>query len=322
MRDIIKEIFGKNQNLSKEDIEKYIIQAKPRESAILEYKSTEKLKKDRQGRLIDEKGNEKKEVIIKPLISFLNKFSPEGGLLVLGIYDQDGIPQKISVSKDKLFTEEQLRNLIHTEVDSIPKFKDFPLLNIQNVDVNNGEVWLIEIHPIDFNTVYFSRSSNYAYVRKNDTSQQLSLPETIELIKQKMIAKVFISPEITHKQILDNSIEYTIEFGYINEGNKPGRQIFSILGFEGNISIGSLYRLGWGRANYQHPFELNLNGILYPKLTVRHIAGSIQIKFSQEDKIKLETITFEEEGFSIQNFIISKDGLEEVKREFTPYIML
>jgi hypothetical protein len=79
MRTIIKQIFGERKETEKvsgEDIRNLTEKLKIEESAILEYKSTERLQ-IKNGKLVDEKKPEedkKEELLIKPLVAFLNKY--------------------------------------------------------------------------------------------------------------------------------------------------------------------------------------------------------------------------------------------------------
>jgi hypothetical protein len=126
MRNIINEIFGKTENILKEDIENCIITPKLRESVNLEYKSLHSIEKGFKG----SKDNDKKEdILIKPLVAFLNKFSTEGGLSLLGVSDKGGVPDNIAPARKGFFSPDQFRSWIHENISAIPSIRDFPQLD-------------------------------------------------------------------------------------------------------------------------------------------------------------------------------------------------
>lgn len=104
-RILFKNIFGKERNITKKDIEEKIIKVGYKESLTFECKTFKKVSK------IDDDLKEKN--IIKPLVGFLNKSLPEGGILVLGIDAKNKIPTNIiPIDKRLIKDEEQLRSWI------------------------------------------------------------------------------------------------------------------------------------------------------------------------------------------------------------------
>lgn len=336
---LIKTIFGKEENITREDIDKYIIKPSLRESTLIEYKSADKFRIDKQGRLLDEKGivDKREEIIIKPLVSFLNKFSNEGGVLVLGIRDENHIPKEITGADLKVFTFERLRSWIHNFISSIPLVRDFPEIEIKSADIEDEKaVIFIEAHPKDLNTVYFSKLSNLVYVRKNDESISCSLEEVCKMIKEKIIAKIFVDVEIIKKEEINEKwIKYRLHFNYINEGNKPGEWVRSILGFRmlqgdpKDIQVFSVSApVHWNPGGWLEDcfliFEEDffLRDIIYPKGVLSYRIGELEIQIAKTAKALMIIETFEHEGFTKQVFIISPEGLKESQRVFRSYITL
>jgi len=327
MRNIINEIFGKTENISKEDIEKCIITPKLQESVNLEYKSLIKIEKG----LKDSEGNDKKEdVLIKPLVAFLNKFSSEGGLLVLGVSAQDGIPEKIATANKGFFSSEQFRSWIHGNISAMPSFRDFPQLNLKEIAINGNSIFLIEIHPKDIYTVYYSKITNNVYQRKNDESMSISLPDVFKLVSEKICAKVFIDVNEVSKKPQGILTELYLGFSFINEGVKPGEWVKALLSFKvskgqrGNVRIFSV-NASWGK---RHPLTENeiyafiidewLRHIIYPK--VLFSIGEIGLYLGNDEEISLNVTVYEKEGMTEQHFFISSQGINGTSREFKKYV--
>lgn len=335
---LIKNIFGKEEELTKNDIYKCIIEARLKESAQIEYKSVDKLHIDNRGRLLDSKGIEdkKEEIIIKPLVAFLNKFSSEGGVLILGIKDKNHLPVELVPAEPKIFTPERLRNWISNYISTIPSTKDSPDIEIKNIDVNGKIVTLIEVHPKDFNTVYFSRLTNDVYIRKNDESVLCTLDETMRMTEEKIIAKVFVDLKVIEKEEIDeNWVKYQIEFQYINEGNKPGEWVRLLLEFQmkqgtpADIQIQSLPAPGyWKPVGSLKAFSSGFQqdsytkDVIYSKGVVGYKIGKLEIKIAKTALAEMIINTFEYKGFMSQVFSISAKEINEITREFRSYISL
>lgn len=326
MRQIIKEIFNKEDNISIEDIEKFIIKPKFKESKDLEYKSTDKLKTG----LIEEKNKE--DILIKPLVSFLNKFSNEGGLLILGIYDRDGFPEKIASAKKELFSTEQLRSWIHSNISSVPPMKDYPFIDIKKTINEENPIFSIEIHPIDIHVVYFSKITNNVYSRKNDTSIIESLPDVYRLISEKKCAKVFIKfKEEREEKIQTNSMKIKLVPSYINEGFEPGEWVMSTLKFvlhKGNPEkIKIIASKTWTRNStiLEDHKDLDLfqtnqweKDIIYPKVPMS--IGNFEITLEKEEEIYMIIHTHEKKGRSKQIFLINFKEIIQTLEKFNTYI--
>jgi hypothetical protein len=234
MRTIIKQVFGERKETEKvsgEDI-RNLEKLKIEESAILEYKSTERLQ-IKNGKLVDEKKPEedkKEELLIKPLVAFLNKYQPEGGLLIWGIRTENGIPTKLSAFQKGTVKREDVERWLSMNISSVPPMKDPPSVEIEEIEIDGKSVFLIEIHPRDFNVVYFSKLTNKVYIRRGKNSPEISLLEIYRLIEEKIIAKVFVIPQVKKFEPLENGkVRAEIEFQYLNEEYRPAEWVKSIL---------------------------------------------------------------------------------------------
>jgi hypothetical protein len=352
MRSIIKQIFGERkekERVSRDDIKKLIEEWKIKESDILEYKSTERLRL-KNGKLVseDKPGEDKKEeILIKPLVAFLNKHQPEGGLLIWGIRAENGIPTNLAALPKATIKKEDIERWIYTSIYSVPTslIENTLDIEIEEVEVEDKSVFLIEIHPRDFNVVYVSRITERAYLRVGDHSKDLSFFETYELIERKILPKVFIIFEKeaeSYKKLENEKVEIKVRLSYLNEGHKPGEWVKTLL----NIKIVEGEKLlkintnnipafdsrdepkyAWN-TEIQCPedgltFQINnyFKEVIYP--FVPHDIGILYFEFRENVKIKISINTYEYRGLTTQTLFLSSGGeLREEIKTFVPYIAL
>lgn len=332
---IIKNIFNKERNLTKKDIERCIITIALKESSIVEYKSTHNLFIDKNGQLLDKKSrtDKKEEVILKPLIAFLNKFTEEGGVLILGISEENHIPKKIAPGDSTIFTAERLRNWFNSHIASIPYTNNFPEIEINNINVDGKVVNLIEVHPKDINVVYFSRLTNQVYIRRNDESLPLPLDETLRLVEYRKIPKIFIELEIINKEEINKiGVRYEFRLSYLNEGNSPGENTISILKFRMIKGISTDLKIlhtpdlvpndSIDDDSYRFQIDAWSKEIIYPKKVLNFTIGKLLVEINKDALVEMYIRTLEYHGFTEQIFVISPEKVNEEKREFKSYINL
>jgi len=342
MRSIIKQIFGERkerERISGEDIKKLVEEWKVEESATLEYKSTERLR-IKNGKLVNEdklEEDKKEELLIKPLVAFLNKYQPEGGLLIWGIRAENGIPTELRAFQKGTVKKEDIERWISMNILSVPSVKDPPSVEVEEIEIDGKGVFLIEIHPRDFNTVYFSKITNKVYIRRGKNSEEISLLEIYKLIEEKIIAKVFVIPKVKKFESLENEkARVEIEFQYLNEGYRPAEWVKSILIVrvkEGERSLKidttdltAFYpqdRSFIWNSEITSPekgisFQIDKYSkeVIYPHIP--HDIGILIIEYRA--KLEFEIHTHEFRGSSAQKFILLPDGnLEQQFSKFAPY---
>lgn len=232
--EIIQRFFDKNSGITIKDIEKYIIGEN--ESLELEFKTISDQLSE----------NKRKEIILKPLVSFLNSTIGKG-LLVIGIAEDKaknaikivGVNKKLTPLK----TRESLRSFIFDNITSLPPYiSDFKLeiVNIQKDDNNN--VFLVEISREDHACVYYSTVTDYSYIRRGDESPKLSLNKFMNLVAHKNLPRIFIN---VSKPISKRTKKLNYGLKFINKGLKPGKDVHAFI-FLGKIS--------------DFDFEIELNG--------------------------------------------------------------
>src|SRR3989344_2141413 len=124
MREILKEIFGKESGITEDDIKNNIIN-KYKESIKFECKEL---------RSIDDK--DKEQCLIKPIVSFLNT-NKKHGLLALGIKAKSKMPTNIVPVNKKLLDEEKIKRYITSGISSIQKQARFPNYEIEEVKIDS-----------------------------------------------------------------------------------------------------------------------------------------------------------------------------------------
>lgn len=218
-RSLIKNIFGKESGVTEEDI-KVKVMGILKESVFIDYKRV-----DGSNKRITK--NESRNLIMPEITAFLNKMSPEGGVLALGIDAKDKIPTDIiGVDGSAIINDSALRDWILNDISSVPRALEFPIIEIETVVIENSKkVYFIEIHPADLNVLYFYRGDGSAYVREIDTTRKLSLEESIRIIDVKRTAKLYANLEQIDFRIEDDFAIYKVKIVFNNLGNKPAANV-------------------------------------------------------------------------------------------------
>jgi hypothetical protein len=350
MKTIIKQIFGERKEMEKvseDDIRNLIEKWKIEESAILEYKSTESLKVYKNGNLINEaepekcRQDKKEDLLIKPLVAFLNKHQPDGGLLIWGIKDNKyGIPIGLRAFQTGTIKKDFIERWIFMNISSVPFVKDFPNIEIEEIEIDGKSVFLIEIHPRDFNTVYFSKITNKVYIRRGKNSPEIPLPDIYRLIKEKIIAKVFVIPEPKIQPLDSEKVKAEIKFFYLNKGYKPAEWVKSLLtikveGEKRNLKFNATTSFVFKPPNKLHfvwnseitcpiegiTFQIDryFKEVIYPHKP--HEICTLIIEYTNNTHLKIEIQTYEYEGMSKQQIHLLPNGkLEEEFSIFAPYV--
>ena len=323
---IIESIFGKSSGLKKEDIEEKII-GKYKESSNFECKAID-LKINKDGIT-----NESLEsAIIKPLVGFLNSISGTG-LLCLGIGTIDGKTEKIiPIKRGIIKSQEQLRAIILSNIKSIPVSNNLPELIMEEINIDeNAHLFLVEIKRLDDYCIYYSKITDYAYLRQNDETKRLTLLDTLDFLAKKNFPRVFVRFDKTPTET-NSGYEFTLS--HINEGLEPGRYITTLmrifyngdfkLDLDGdgigditdkNIGSKKAYRISIG-----YPPDTIL---AYPNLTT--IFGKLRIYSKEDFLIQIKIETYENRGKTEQMIIISNFSgnlsINETMKTFKSYLI-
>jgi hypothetical protein len=316
---LITEIFGKQKEITIIDFNTTIIN-KVSENDHIEYK-----------RVFSLNIKEKEDLILKPLISFLNNRRGQG-ILFLGIEEKDGIARQIiPITREIIKGKEQLRSIIHN-ISSLPDLKNSFNIQIEEIQGENGVVYLIEINRNASECLFYSNLSNLAYIRKDDISQSLSPPEVMEFLSNIRYPKIFVIP--FNPRIKDNTAK--VDLIYANEGKEPGRYISAFITFPAkseNISdiqlIGERVR---NISNINPDVSLIFQNIIgYPPTTifiypeVASVIGTLVLTYTGDNfSINCKIDCYEEKGRTNQEYAIvgNKENISiaELKRVYQKYI--
>ncbi len=322
MGELMKRIFGKENNITFNDLESNLLGK--RENEILEAKSLKNIKNSDQ----------LYKLVTEPLVGFLNKINKEGGLLILGVEAKnnkiDDINDIIGVDRDLI---KNLENMITDDILAYPDLKSKYKYEIEAIPVKDNKfVYLLEIHNDESGIyTYYSRHNNEGYIRNAYSTNKISIPDFIKIVKERSSPKVKISINCGLKMKNPNSTEKVViaDFSYINEGHKIGKYIVS------TIEIYMEYREGMNipdipvdRTFMDIPepsmqkldnnpkyimvkkLQVNLNqfniSVSYPTVPIQ--IGKIyfnQTLFDDERKVIITAITYEETSKIEQKFALT-----------------
>ena len=178
---IIRELFSKDQGITKQDVEN--LTGKVQETFDIECKLVpDKVTKD-----------QKEDMIIKPVIGFLNKIDNTGGLLILGAQAPKELIERIKPFSVGLLSQSQVVDVIKGNVAPIPFSTNSFTLNVQSVSYENSmQVILVEVGKNDSKTFYYSKFSNTSYERKGQSTEKLEISELFRRVEFNRTAKVYM----------------------------------------------------------------------------------------------------------------------------------
>ncbi len=178
------------------------------------------------------------DILIKPIIAFLNSFDGFGNLYLGISTGGQGNPKFLDIRpiEEKFIkNEEYLRNLITNKIGIIPKPYEFPKIEIKKIKFPSGNVFIINVSKTSNSLAYYSKLTNKVYKRSADQSSSLNLVETLQLIESKKNPQVrlkckFLSVNPDHS-IFEKTKEheYAYELELINEGLEPSELITGLI---------------------------------------------------------------------------------------------
>ncbi|MEW6101119.1 MAG: RNA-binding domain-containing protein [Candidatus Omnitrophota bacterium] len=330
-RVLFSTIFGKESNITELDIREKILGIL-KENSYFECKNVIGKKKGSKldvGNVTEAATNTEskpRDDIMKELVAFLNKIDSQGGILALGINAKDKVPTDIP-GVDEVFikSEVSLQDWIIYDIGSIPQYLELPSIEIEKINGQDKNTFLVEIHPRDTNVVYYSKRDNKVYKREADETKEISLVETIRLVEEKRVAKVFVN--LVNKGLAEKEgiIEASIGIVYKNFGSRPAFHGMAMLLFDasekGNCEITLLSNDYLDISHHNVCFKCyqrHFPNILYPERNIADL--TVKLKFKQSAVINLSVDFDEEKGRSQQIFEINKDGAKEISKNYRSYI--
>lgn len=314
---IITSIFGKESGIREEDIEEKIIIPRLMENATREYKQIKNLN-----------DKTKEDQIVAPLIGFLNALEGNG-LLILGIKDEKGIPTEIEqIDSSLIRNAEQLRSIITDSIAALPRIREFFRLSIVPVlTKGNGKIYLIETERTDECCVYYSKITQRAYLRRNDETLALTLPEILEMVARKNFPKIFV--RFYRKMETESGFIFNVAF--VNEGLKPGRYVMALIKFfyENDFdvtlqgtTVQDVSDLNPGpRKTYQVEKQFGTS-LVYP--VQFNVFGELRISPRKDFQMTIAVRVYENEGITTQEIKMRSENnnisIRESFKQFTPYL--
>lgn len=326
-RSLIEEFFGKKTGITKEDIENKILGSMT-ESALIDYKRIDALSSASEKQIDQSKT---RSLIMREIVAFLNKISPEGGVVALGIDAKNKIPTKIiGVEVGLIKSDSVLRDWVLNDISSIPRAFEFPSVVIETVVVDKDKkVYFIECHSKDFNVLYYSKCDELAYVREMDTTRKLQFEESARMIDAKKVAKLFANLEEIDLRIDNDDVVYRMKIVFNNVGNKPANNVMSMLLFDyiakerraQNIEVEFFDTHNIRETSNinvcSRSFQQNFNQLFYPGRPV--VVGFFTLRFKREASICLIFEIDEQNGRTKEVFTFTQVEFSKSPRSFSVY---
>ncbi|MCL4420178.1 MAG: ATP-binding protein [Candidatus Thermoplasmatota archaeon] len=331
---MIKDTFGKENGITEEDLRKLI--GTFQETSLAECKTIAR------GSKISYDG------IIKSVIGFLNKLDGSGGLLIVGLSAQNGTIDGIQPINSEKFRQGPMRSKILNDVASIPGGVEKFSLDVLEVLVGGGWVELVEVHKVDPNAVFYSKSQNTSYIRRGDSTEPLDIGELFRLALIRSYPVVYLdlklknstlNSQIQHESLrssdqnssTERSYTYMVEIFIGNSGVMPGTNIEIGLGFymiEGSRNVSIENMVGLEETNkippyfrqYERYLHPNNSKPIYPGINFK--LGGFSLKAEYGSKIGIRADLFEQHGYTSRIFEIYNGNLNSKKPDFHSYLNL
>ncbi|HYM39577.1 MAG TPA: hypothetical protein VEY12_05465 [Thermoplasmata archaeon] len=310
----IAELFGKDSDIRRSDIERTFIENRLEESATLEYKTL--------GASPELSDSLRESAIVRPLISFLNGLEDRSALLVLGVRAKSHIPDKIvSISPDRC-SADQVRQSITQHVGSLPSVRRFPMFRVVEVDCRDNEVvYLVELLSRE-PALYYSRITNQAFARRGDESYEVPLPEAFALAGSHARSRSQIRLTVKEVKPSETPAQQSIllDVHCRNDGQRPAAFVSGHLAFPPQESLVGVAAIG---ANFEdlssinpgqfRVFSFNVNPgtgwPMYPDLNV--LIGQIRIDVQVGKAVIFLAAVRDSDGSVEQSFRLDQQKVAE-----------
>lgn len=316
--NIIYQIFKKENGITYNDLK----------SLVGSYQETSKV--ECKGNIT--KGNFDKSVI-RPVIGFLNKPEEPEGLLILGVKASKGVIEDICMlNTNEFYGQDSLRNQILDTIKSIPSSErtySMDVLKIVNPNESHKDAFLIEVKKEKYNAVFYSKNDYTSYIRKSDTTKELSLSEIFQIAQERSNAIVIPILKHLHVSCYRSLYFYQFNIGLHNSGTSPGRDIVLILKFRylngnGGCIIEKIegFNVIVPEGNYFKRLERDLmqnnSKPLYPYMELE--IGRFMVKLFENTEIEIETDAYENHGVTVVKWKVSHGEVCETYNAYKPYL--
>ncbi|MGC8618806.1 MAG: helix-turn-helix domain-containing protein, partial [Thermoplasmata archaeon] len=171
--------------------------------------------------------------VFKPLVGFLNKIDGTGGVLVLGVKAPQGRPIEGIEGVDRDLVK-NIEDMISDDILAYPTHRAAFHMKVERVPLDNGKiVVLIEVHPSSSSYAYYSDSENESALRKAYSTEIMKIADFVKFVEGKRSprVKVQIAGGLNSKGMSMNIENATVilEMSYMNEGNKVGKSVLSVI---------------------------------------------------------------------------------------------
>lgn len=250
----------------------------------------------------------------------------------------------------ELRSEISLEDFLKDKINAIPSYlQEFKVETKIVVDGNDRLVVFIEVLNKNWERIFYSNITQYAYIRVGKSAQRMFLPDTLKFISERSYPQVNVEFKSTSEVERRNGKTY-IPFGveFINKGVKAADKVHSFVLVGADEEIDAYQRNGYstsletldltkfGLNDFKsHNSVREIFQYIYPESTMRVDRiypfkkgknGVLAINVNNIDIInKIVVLSLEDNGFVKQEFEVDlgdRVSLREIKSEFSPYLTI
>jgi hypothetical protein len=276
----ISDVFGKEADILPSDIHKKLIEERLQKSATIEYKliSKKTLLADVSESAIEKLLSDKlkEEIILRPIVAFLNSVGRQSALLVLGIETKGDLPVDEVPFPANVLNEEKIRSWVSEYAGSLPEISVASPIKIRQVEYpHDRRLFLVEVNPLE-EVVYYSKLENRSYIRRNDESVDMPLGEFYAMVEARSIPLTYLKfgsrPEGKTEDGMQTKIKLAALF--VNRGSKPARDVVSTISIGARNCDASRLTIAADKAHFTdisqlnpkhlHTYQIKSADVLYP----------------------------------------------------------
>ena len=327
---IIQEIFGKEHGITSRDVESLV--GTVQEMSYIECKlvTADIGKRER-----------KDDIIIKPIIGFLNKQENIGGLLILGAEAKNEVIEDIKPFSSSILNQAQVSNFIKDYLVPIPNNQASYTSDVISVEFGNGQhVLLVEVTKNDPSVFFYSKIANSAYERRGHSNYSMEISELFKRVESMRAARLILFLTQSGNLLeINGTKSLKVDFYLKNEGTLPGKYITGLVKIQflnvANISdiiiepSDTIKEVSNINRDVHRAFELVAG---YPPNTtfvspgLNYGVGSLTFKTTRPDQeiiASIEAFIYEERTFTKQSIKLKIGqtlGVDYGKPEFGNYL--
>jgi hypothetical protein len=322
----ILDVFGKESGIGPSDIDKKFIEEHLQKSATIEYKVISKktpMADARDGaqsavqRLLSDKLKE--EIILRPIVGFLNSIGRQSALLVLGVEAKGDVPVDVVPFPTGLLSEEKIRSWVSEYAGSLPEIPTpFPLKIVQVEYPHDKCVILVEVNPPE-EAVYYSRLENRCYIRRDVEAVDLPLGEFYALVEARSIPLTYLKIGSRYEGKSEDGVTIKIRLAalFVNRGARPAKDVVSTISIGARNCDASKVSITADKAHFTniselnpkhlHTYQIKAVDVIYPGINT--LIDNLSVAFPAGGVLTVVSRTCDCAGISRQYWEVDGTGI-------------